>query len=171
MGIDEASKSPETAGELSHDAIREQLNRILEHREFHATDKMRDFLRFVVEETLNGRKHRIKGYTIATQVFGRADDFDASQDPIVSIQAGRLRRALERYYLVAGVRDLISIDIPQRSLSIVGRGGTPMDAGEVQKLLAERKKQYKAPSLTHKRGLFQRYAQHAASAIKGAYLE
>jgi len=98
---------------LYQDAIREQLDRILESREFEATDKMRDFLRFVVDETLAGRQHRIKGYTIATQVFGRGDDFDASQDPIVSIQAGRLRRALERYYLVAGGRDSIVIDIPK----------------------------------------------------------
>ena len=71
------------------------------------------FLRFVVEETLAGREHRLKGYTIATRVFGRGDDFDAAQDPIVSIQAGRLRRALERYYLVAGGRDPVFIDIPK----------------------------------------------------------
>jgi adenylate cyclase len=116
MSVDEASKSPEqleSADGLSHDAIREQLDRILAHREFHATDKMRDLLRFVVEETLAGSKHRIKGYTIATRVFGRGDDFNAAQDPIVSIQAGRLRRALERYYLVAGGRDAIHIDIPK----------------------------------------------------------
>ena len=98
---------------LSHDAIREQLDRILGSPEFHATEKMRDFLRFVVEQTLGGQKRRIKGYTIATQVFGRGDDFDSAQDPIVSIQAGRLRRALERYYLVAGGRDPIVIDIPK----------------------------------------------------------
>ena len=98
---------------LSHDAIREQLDRILGSPEFHATEMMRDFLRFVVEQTLGGQKRRIKGYTIATQVFGRGDDFDSAQDPIVSIQAGRLRRALERYYLVAGGRDSIVIDIPK----------------------------------------------------------
>jgi adenylate cyclase len=100
-------------GGLSHEAIRAQLDRILASREFHATEKMRDFLRFVVEETLTGRKHRIKGYTIATQVFGRDDDFDAAHDPIVSIQARRLRRSLERYYLVAGGRDTVRIDIPK----------------------------------------------------------
>jgi len=116
MGSD-ATARPSTkvdaGGELSRDAIREQLNRILAHTEFQATDKMRDFLRFVVEETLAGRKHRIKGYTVATRVFGRGDDFDPAQDPIVSIQAGRLRRALERYYLVAGGRDPIHIDVPK----------------------------------------------------------
>jgi len=113
MGFGKASESSEVADGPSHDAIREELDRILSHREFHATDKMRDLLRFVVEETLAGRKHRLKGYTIATRVFGRGDDFNAAQDPIVSIQAGRLRRALERYYLVAGGRDPVHIDIPK----------------------------------------------------------
>lgn len=74
---------------------------------------MRDFLTFVVEEALAGRADQLKGYTIATKVFGRSSDFDAAQDPIVRIQAGRLRRALERYYLVAGGHDPIRIDIPK----------------------------------------------------------
>lgn len=100
---------------LDRDAIRAQLDRILASPELHATDKMRDFLRFVVEEKLAGRSHRIKGYTVAVEVFGRAEDFDATNDPIVRIQAGRLRRALERYYLVTGFRDPILIDIPKGS--------------------------------------------------------
>ncbi|HSN54157.1 MAG TPA: hypothetical protein VLT32_05775, partial [Candidatus Sulfomarinibacteraceae bacterium] len=98
---------------LPHGEIRAQLGRILASPEFHATDKMRDFLRFVVEEKLAGRSHRLKGYTIAVDVFGRGEDFDAANDPIVRIQAGRLRRALERYYLVGGVSDPILIDIPK----------------------------------------------------------
>jgi adenylate cyclase len=98
---------------LSHDAIRTQLNQILASREFHATDRIRDFLRFVVEETLAGRADQLKGYTVATQVFGRDKDFDAALDPIVRIQAGRLRRSLERYYLVAGESDPVFIDIPK----------------------------------------------------------
>ncbi len=98
---------------LDHDGIRQQLARILSSPEFHATDRVRDFLRFVVEEKLAGRSHRLKGYTIAVQVFGRSEDFDATNDPIVRIQAGRLRRALERYYLVAGVGDPILIDVPK----------------------------------------------------------
>ena len=50
---------------------------------------------------------------MATKVFGRTVEFDASTDPIVSIQANKLRRALERYYLVEGHRDPIRIDIPK----------------------------------------------------------
>ena len=112
-GLTELATMTDPRSGLSHDAIRAQLDRILGHREFQATDKMRDFLRFVVEEKLAGRAHRLKGYTIATRVFGRGENFDPAHDPIVRIQAGRLRRALERYYLVAGGRDPVFIDIPK----------------------------------------------------------
>lgn len=93
--------------------IRSQLERILSHPEFRATDRIRDFLRFVVEESLAGNARQLKGFTIATEVFGRDQDFDAAHDPVVRIQAGRLRRAIERYYLVAGANDPIVIDIPK----------------------------------------------------------
>lgn len=93
--------------------VLEQLHRILGHRDFEASDRTRRFLRFVVEEMLAGRGPRLKGYTIAVEVFGRPTSFDASLDPIVRIQAGRLRRALEHYYLVAGGDDPIVIAVPR----------------------------------------------------------
>ena len=98
---------------ISPDAILEQLDRILSHPEFRATRQQRAFLQFVVTETLEGREHEIKGYTVATQVLGRKANFDPKSDPAVSIQANRLRNALERYYLVAGNEDPIRIDIPK----------------------------------------------------------
>ena len=91
----------------------QQLQRILNSSEFHATRNQCDFFRFVVLETLAGRSHEIKGYTVATQVFGRKEDFDPGNDPVVSIHANKLRRALERYYLTAGIHDSIRIDIPK----------------------------------------------------------
>jgi adenylate cyclase len=111
---------------FSNEAIREQLDRILGHTEFHATEKNRDFLRYVVEETLAGRSERIKGFSIAIEVFGRDSDFDASHDPVVRIQAGRLRRAIERYYLVAGMQDPIRIEIPKgHYIPVFTRGSSP----------------------------------------------
>jgi adenylate cyclase len=83
--------------------------------EFKATDAQKSFLTFVVETALAGRSHEIKGYTVATQVFGRGKNFNQATDPIVSIQANKLRRALERYYLVAGQSDPIRIEIPKGS--------------------------------------------------------
>lgn len=95
------------------ESIQQQVNRILASPEFKATDVQKSFLKFVVETVLDGRPHEIKGYTVATQVFGRGEDFNQATDPIVSIQANKLRRALERYYLVAGQNDPVRIDIPK----------------------------------------------------------
>jgi adenylate cyclase len=97
----------------SREAIEKQRLRIQASPDFHATDQQREFFQFVVLETLAGRSHEIKGYTVATHVFGRSPDFDPTYDPIVSIQANKLRRALERYYLTAGKRDSLRIDIPK----------------------------------------------------------
>jgi TolB-like protein len=70
------------------------------------------FLTYVVEEFLAGRAHRIKGYSVGIEVFGRAEG-NMQDDPVVRIVAGRLRRSLERYYLIAGQLDPIRIDIPK----------------------------------------------------------
>jgi hypothetical protein len=73
----------------------------------------RAFLQFVVEKALAGESDDIKDYTVATQVFGRRENLDPATDPIVSIQANKLRRRLGHYYLVAGNQDPIRIDIPK----------------------------------------------------------
>jgi len=70
-------------------------------------------LRYVVSETLDGRADRIKAYSIAIEVFKRDESFDAQADPVVRIEAARLRFALERYYLLAGSSDPILIDMPK----------------------------------------------------------
>jgi adenylate cyclase len=101
---------PET---IPRDLIRAQLGHILASRAFDASRRNRAFLRFVVEESLAGRADRIKAYTIATSVLGRDEAFDPQADPIVRIEASRLRRSLERYYLIAGQDDPVRIHIPK----------------------------------------------------------
>ncbi|WFU11954.1 hypothetical protein QA646_26630 (plasmid) [Rhizobium sp. CB3090] len=93
--------------------IREQLQRILSSEEFLAPERGRRFLEYIVEETLAGRADYLKAYTIAQEVFARDASFDAQNDPVVRIEAGRIRRGLERYYLVAGRADRIVITIPK----------------------------------------------------------
>ncbi|MGO4624280.1 hypothetical protein AB4Z34_19050 [Ensifer sp. 2YAB10] len=90
-----------------------QLDRIRQSAEFDAPERDRKFLTYVIEEALAGRGDRIKAYSIATEVFGRDSSFDPQTDPAVRIEAGRIRRALERYYLVAGRTDPIIISIPK----------------------------------------------------------
>jgi len=92
-------------------AIRLQLDRILRSADFRGSEKQRRFLSFVVEETLEGRASHLKGYTVAVSVYGRKEDFDPQVDPIVRVEAGRLRRALEHYYLTTGANDPVRIEI------------------------------------------------------------
>ena len=98
---------------VSADEVIGQLNRILSSSDFSLPERGRKFLRYIIDETLAGSADRIKGYSIALKVFDRASSFDAQSDPVVRIEAGRLRRALERYYLIAGQDDPIRIDIPK----------------------------------------------------------
>ena len=105
-----ASANPEG---IPLDLIQTELERVIVSRAFDASLRNRAFLRFVVEETLAGRSDRIKAYTIGTSVLQRDAGFDPQADPIVRIEASRLRRSLERYYLIAGQDDLVRIDVPK----------------------------------------------------------
>lgn len=98
---------------LTPDGIREALARLLQSEAFDAPPRSRRFLSYVVEETLAGRADRIKAFSIATDVFGRGADFDAHADPIVRLEAVRLRRALEQYYERHGDDASIVISIPK----------------------------------------------------------
>jgi tetratricopeptide (TPR) repeat protein len=109
------SDQREGGTEPSPEEIREQLDRIIESSAFETSQRNRRFLRYVVEETLAGRAGRIKAYSVATVVFGRDEDFDPQTDPIIRIEASRLRRALEHYYLSAGRDDPLRVIVPKGS--------------------------------------------------------
>jgi TolB-like protein/tetratricopeptide (TPR) repeat protein len=97
----------------SADDVRAELERILSSPNFQASGRRRAFLRFVVEETLSGRADRLKGYTVAIAVFGRNQTFDSQADPVVRLEARRLRRDLDTYYIDVGSRDAVRISIPK----------------------------------------------------------
>lgn len=111
MGEPKTSTAKET--DVPEEECRAQLQRILNSADFEASHRERQFLTYVVEETLSKRADRIKAYSIAVEVFGRETSFDPQTDPIVRIKAGHLRRSLERYYLTGGRADPITIVIPK----------------------------------------------------------
>lgn len=113
---------------LSAEDCKDQLERILDSADFHATDRERRFLSYIVLETLAGRGDRIKAYSIAVEVFEREASFDPQTDPVVRIAAGRLRNALERYYLTAGHADPILIDMPKGGYVATFSRRTPSDS-------------------------------------------
>src|SRR5215510_5329524 len=103
------------SGDPSAADVRAALERIVASPTFRASTQLAAFLRFVVEAALGGQGDRIKGYTIAVEALGRSADFDPQTDPIVRVEAGRLRRALERYYANGGADDPIAIELPRGS--------------------------------------------------------
>ncbi|TPE47727.1 hypothetical protein [Amaricoccus solimangrovi] len=80
--------------------------------------RRRSMLAYLVEETLTGRGDRLKGYTIATAVFGRGDDFNAQSDPVVRLEARRLRRDLDGYYAEDGRLDPVRLSIPKGGYAV-----------------------------------------------------
>jgi TolB-like protein len=95
--------------------VRDHLARLLDSDQFDASARSRAFLAFIVDEVFAGREASLSQAVIANAVFGRHADFDPVLDPIVRVQAGRLRRSLERYYLLTHEPCSIRIELPKGS--------------------------------------------------------
>ena len=67
--------------------------------------------------------------------------------------------------------DLIELDVEGRKLAIVGIQGKELPEEEIAKVLEERKNNWKGFTSKYDRGLLKLYAQHAVSAMKGAYMD
>ena len=91
--------------------IRDALSNVLRSKSFCSSPQLVAFLKFVVEETIQGNSNRLKAYTIATSALGRPQTFDPQTDPIVRVQARRLRMTLDQYYLREGSQDKIKIEL------------------------------------------------------------
>ncbi len=60
-----------------------------------------------------GRGERLKAYNVALAVFDRPETFDPLVDPLVRVEAGRLREKRREYYGAEGHGDPIRIDLPK----------------------------------------------------------
>ena len=97
----------------SETMIRAQVERILGAPALQANERRTAFFRYVVDETLAGRAESLKGHNIAIDALGRDEAFDSQTDPVVRLEARRLRHDLDHYFLNAGHNDPIRIDIPK----------------------------------------------------------
>jgi hypothetical protein len=100
---------------VTPDEIRAALQRMIGSDVFSRSPQLGAFLRFVVEAVLHGKADRIKAYTVGVEVLRRDTKFDPQLDPIVRVEATRLRRAIERYYTGPGATDPVIIDLPRGS--------------------------------------------------------
>src|ERR1700693_138615 len=96
---------------VPEEAIREELARVLSSHEFRTSKRSQDFLRYVVENTLNGHADLLKERTIGIEVFGRSTSYEPSDDATVRVKAGDVRKRLGIYYAEQGARDLVRIEL------------------------------------------------------------
>ena len=110
--------------------MREQLSRILHSGLFAQSRRRQRFLEYIVNEALAGRGERLKGYNVGIEVFDRPESFDPAVDPIVRIEAARVREKLREYYGTEGLNDAVRIDLPKGTYTphIEFRQATATDA-------------------------------------------
>jgi TolB-like protein len=90
-----------------------QLTKILGSSVFKKSERMRRFLRFIVEITLAGKQNEIGEYSLGLEVYDRTHSFDPRLSSIVRVDAARLRSKLREYYETEGKRDVIRIEVPK----------------------------------------------------------
>ena len=97
-------------------AVRDELRKILESDGFRNSERLCRFLRYTVEAKLRGEDGQIKEYLLGREVFDRAGDYDPRLDPIVRVEARRLRQKLGEFYAASPVEPgRVRIDFPKGS--------------------------------------------------------
>jgi len=115
------STTSPTAEKDSPEKIKEQLKKILSSKSFQHVDRLQRFLSYIVDETISGRADSLKEFPIGIEVFSKEPSFDPRMDPIVRVQARRLRTRLTRYYREEGQSDEIVIEVPKGGYAPVFR--------------------------------------------------
>jgi hypothetical protein len=100
---------------LSRAAVAGQLDKILSSATFIRSKRLGRFLRFTVEQCLDGRQNSLKEYLVGVEVFNKMESFDPRIDSIVRVEARRLRSKLERYYQTEGKDDQVVIQFRKGS--------------------------------------------------------
>ena len=97
------------------EALYAQIERLNRSSILHGSESLCKVLRYLAEHSLDGAATPLKEHQIATEVFGRAADFDPRLDSTVRVQTGRLRSKLAEYYAGEGAADRMVIEIPKGS--------------------------------------------------------
>ena len=98
MPVETQSSADTNRSPMDRKAVAQQLERILSSPLFKQSKRYSPFLRYVVEKTLAGEADRLKERTLGIEVFGRAPNYDSSNDPVVRVTAGEVRKRIAQYY-------------------------------------------------------------------------
>jgi len=95
--------------------IRRQLERLLDNPHFSHSKRFPSFLRFIIQEELEGRGDQLKERTLGIEVFGRPAGYDTTSDPIVRVTAAEIRKRIAQYYQDSDSPDELRISLPPGS--------------------------------------------------------
>jgi len=98
---------------LDQEAIRGQVERLLQSKTFETSEAHRRLLQYLTEETLAGKADRLKEYTVGIEAFGKPASYDPRQDSIGRLQVGRVRQKLLAYYETEGAEDPVHVGLPK----------------------------------------------------------
>jgi Tol biopolymer transport system component len=118
--LSETGASDHARRNLPDSAVRAQLQTILASTVFSRSEHLRRFLSFIVEQSLAGQGHTLKESVLAHELYGKGTDFDGGTDPVVRVDARRLRDKLREYY--AEKSDPVVITLPKGSYVPVFEG-------------------------------------------------
>lgn len=96
-----------------------EIEKIISSSLLHGSESLCNLLRFLAKQSLEHPGSTVKEYHLATEVFGRATDFDPRLDSTVRVQTGRLRSKLAEYYANDGIEDRVVVEIPRGSYHVV----------------------------------------------------
>lgn len=105
-----------------------ELDAILASPRFRARKVIKTFLRYAVQETLAGRGSSLNQQSIAIEALGKPSDFSPTYNPLVRIEAGRLRKLLQEHYADASNTSAVIITMPKGRYQVSFRPGTPICA-------------------------------------------
>ena len=95
-----------------------QIEKLLASHALHGSESLCKLLRYLANHSLDHAGTSPKEYQIATEVFGRQEDFDPHVDSMVRVQAGRLRTKLAEYYASEGADDQILVELPKGTYAL-----------------------------------------------------
>ncbi len=91
---------------------KDEVRAILAAKLFVRAPSQAKLLSYICQKYFEGAVDQIKEYTIAVELFKRGEDFQSKEDPIVRVEANRLRARLKDYYRTEGKDRLVQIFIP-----------------------------------------------------------
>jgi hypothetical protein len=124
-------QSPDPGGNR-HADIMGQLTQIQSSHAFCNSARSKEFLSYVVEQTLAGRTDILKERSIGVDLFHRAPTYDTSEDPIVRVKAGEVRRRLAEFYAGEERAPELQIELPVGSYIPKFHWRSPADAAPPQ---------------------------------------